>query len=389
MPWRIQHNRSASRSLPGQQARRSTFERLAAVTVRNFYFPGGEVTDAGMHVEPDPFTAEQMQSMGLLLVVEADGFTIASDTRGARYARLRERHAAAESSEYLRFGFAIRFEDSLFVNYSDLPFDLGPRSALYVDTLDRSGDHEVTVTGKDALPVRHNKFRADFIEDAAFLVIYNVLGERVLCYPRSVRPAAARAYSPDQLACKDYDPDGIFRNSVYVDLSGLPDGKYQQVFYDEHWKQVGPRLSWVYLFGTSNPLLFIELIISGFGKGVEPQLDYQIVFDARPVGFVYVVVPPPDDRYSHLRIKSTRPEGLRFDSREIEFQGRPAVEFRASEPLRLQQVPHYEMSLWGHDRRSRSERELVSRLPVPGPAHLTRDPPTRLGEIVSTAYVYI
>jgi hypothetical protein len=175
---------------------------------------------------------------------------------------------------------------------------------------------------------------------------------------------------------------------VYVDLSGLPDGKYQQVFYDKDWKQVGPKLSWVYLFGTSNPLLFVELIISPVAEGVE-QLDYEIVFDARPVGFVYVVVPPPDDRYTDLRIQSTQPEGLRFDSRAIKFQGRSAVEFRASEPLRLQQVPHYEMSLWGHDRRSRSERELVSRLPVPGPAHLTRDPPTRLGEIVSTAYVYI
>lgn len=402
-------------SARGSSARKSAFARLTSVALRNFYFPAGDLTDAGMLIEPEPFTAELMQSLGLLLIVEPDGFAVAYDSTGAGFGRLLKAWARGlYLDDPLRLGFLVRFEDHLFVNYSTVPFELDPtREALYVDNVEqlRPGQtYEIHKSSNDVLDLEPSVFRVDFIPGSEFVVVRNLFGQEVRCYPRSVSNQAARLRDPSDYDCQDYDPDGRTREFVYVSLAALPDGKYEVVFLDGAKQQIG-ALGWrLYLSSPQNTLLFIQLILApddylpegpiltgraGFPTPDQlrldppplPDFDYSVAFGAREVWFQFVVVLPAEDNpYHRLRIRAKQPPGLEFERATGSFQGRPAVLFTATAPLRLQKVPEYELALVGRDeRRGRGQQVLVERLPIPGPAHLTRDD----RRITSKAYVYI
>ncbi len=384
-----------------QPGRRFYYQPLIRARITNEYFPTGDASPAGLQFLPTPTTSDLMQRLGLLLETSGDGLAILYDVkRDAGLGAVLS--GAIAQHEPLRLAFALVVQDPCFVNYSGIPLDTNPTVVNFYLTNYRrpapaEGDWlpltvEDHVSELDEIDCTAVKFRVVLPPGTDALVVYDIFDREVRCYPRKVSPEAAARKDPDDFTCADYDPDGIAREFIYVNLAELPEGKYRLSFQSLDRKVVSPDKWVLYTRSYPTPLCFIDLVLDHHGGpddsagGTKPALyvypNYEARFLRREVRWRYFVVLGADKgQYCDLEIEVEAPSDVWFERLAPErlTNGALALPFLSSRPLPLELRSRCRFSLVGRLGQHGPRRTLVTRLAVPSPALLhaatLRQPP--------------
>lgn len=398
------------------------YAQLARVTVRHTFYnaAGGECRD--FDVRPTGYTAVLLRQLGMLLKIQADGFSVLYDTQNTRRLLSYLRGEVNVYGAWTRLTFLMSLRNPSFVSFTDIPIGTNPSTEnFYLTSAEAHTWNGATlltpgsqVAGTQLVPITGGQL-AQHVDDSVVRVKVRALsGETVMCKPRCVTARAARTRPPDQMTCCDDEAPPRARRAgepedaepcdegpgeqrctdvLYFDLATLPEDWYTVEKVGVNGP-IAPVAHYLYTSLYPMPLCFVDLLFSnpdGRAGGVYPvtlgtgddhagarvtPVDYTLRFTRRSTWWSYYVLPrDPTVELSDLRVEQND-EPARPDAPAVRFLGPCRVilpggmrawRFLSSTRLPLEQRSTVSLRLVGRRSGTRHDETLVSRLPVAGP----------------------
>lgn len=410
------------RSAGAHRPRQARYERLMRVSLMHTYYNRSGLKCPDFEIHPTPTSATLMQSLDLLFKPERAGFSVLYNVAGAEsltsYLR-RQSSLDADSPPqagevWTRLSFVLSLTNPYFVNFTNISIKTDPLAenfyftnqyahraaggAAVINPDVRGGDfalHPVEVSG--------TQVHVTMGEDVKEVHVLDISGEPVICRPRCVPRKLLRDNDPAAITCAEAadctagDPACRCTDSIYLDLSLLPEDKYviQLISYGEDAPHAGSRppaeREILYTVSYPLPLCFIDLLFTrptAAEPGIYPinnlfpkeatsidPVDYEIWFNRRATFWNYYVVPPRRERYEHLFIRSEP---------HVEFagpclvrlpDGATAYRFLSKRPIPLQEESTFDLQLRNRVMPGQDD-VIVKRLPVASSRQVIPESPT-------------
>lgn len=391
---RVQLPQSDERSRRGEP-RSYFYERLARVVVEHGYYATTGGRGPLFTYQPTGYCAHLMRDLNLLFRQEEDGFSVLYETKRERqlfdYLRREARVTPDGRQSWTRLSFRLLPVTPYLVNFTQLPVATNPTQVnVYLDNREAHREDGTVwlqpgerVTAADLMQVVPPQLEVHLGHDFKAVEVRTLSGEVVICMPRCVAPEVARRKRPDQYDCDDPTLDDCDNESVYLDLSRLPQDRYSVVRVPElPWS---PPWNVLYTAESPVPFGFLDLLFAAPGgtgggtpdTGVYPvqdlfdsestsiqEVEYRVAFEARRTVWVYRVQERPGQVLADLEIRGPVP--FLGPVCVVGPEGRYFL-FVALEELSLHQRSDLRFELWGRTGAASHRQPLRSPLPLPSP----------------------
>ncbi len=430
----FEHHVGRSASSGFGETRGDYYELLMQVLLKHNYYNLSQDRCPDFIAVPTTASAILMKSLGLLFKDEGIGFSVLYNVRQKddliRYLKRQTEHfSPPDSGPWTRLSFVLLLQNPYFVNFTNIPITTDPAvESFYFSNQQAHGadpfllNPGTKVRGNELYPTIGTQYSMPVNPQLISVVmVRDISGEVVICQPVHV-PVGI---NPQRTSCADVaqymeehpGSDATFSRSViYLDFTGLPEGKYFIEQYD-----AGSPANLVsedtVLFTVSSgaPLCFVDLLFANpesTGGGIYPvqnlnsapaivSTSYELRFDRRSTVWNYFVVPMPQDKIlENLEIQavgSSTPDAPSFElkGRRQLPNGQWAEEFVSDRSIPLQQQSEYDFQLLGsfESESPPNAVPLVDRLPVASNQQLNLQQPDTSpvdeGVICSPIYVYV
>lgn len=385
------------------------------VSLRHSYYNASGNLCPDFAVTPTQESIDLMASLGLLFQQEGTGFSVLLDRNQGRnvasghsscrvlsYLRAQSRRPSLPEGAWTRLSFTLATKNSMFVNFTSMPIGTSASTGAYYlsnAAVKQSASGEYYLhrgpLKKGTLPLTGPQYPV-ILQDRAIrqVVAKDVSGKVVICQPAywwSTTPAGACASPPFDLpagnghCCPGPTPDEpgvIWRNPIYLDFSGLPEGKYAIDECDdpEDCQPAHSRPEVLYVYSAPSPMFFIDLFFAqppGVSTGVYPidpaagtitPTQYFLDFTHRSTTWNYYIV-STGMPLTDLRIEaaSSAPHSVSFTGPSTVTlpNGQRASHFVSDERIALEEQPACRFQLKGKAGGVKTkDGVLMNRLPV-------------------------
>ncbi len=418
---------SSPDTLGETRGRKFSYERLMQVTIRHSFYNRSNPAEAcpDFTISPTAASAVLMNQLGLLFKDEGTSFSILFDKMREAlvldYLR-RQKDLNDAGQCWTRLSFVLALKNPYFVNFTALPISLNPASQNFYLTNQQArrklnGEVRLAWGGSGSLlPVVPVNFPAPQLggvdwSDVQEVRVHDISDEVVLCKPRCVPKDLLDPNDPSvdskhpstpkglaAITCEDAekcqgpnDPDCTCAETLYLDFSQLPEGKYtidEVTFSGTHsGADAGAVL---YTTSYPTPLYFLDLLFtspSGENADLYPirnlgavegdetiveLISYELKFEARETFWNYYVVPPPGETLQNLEIEG-EPMDFAGPWAVNLPNGTPAYRFVSKKPLPFRQQSPFRFRLQGELKLTSSFGTLIDWLPVPPVGQVLQD----------------
>jgi len=388
------------------------------VFVRHTYYPGPACECPDFEVIPTPDSRDLMNDLGLQLLEEPYGFSILYDSNRKEdllsYLRRQADQGAIpppkEKEVWTRISVALALKNKSFINFTRIPIDTDP--ALENFYFSNQEAHRVgesvmlslgkSVHGNELLKVIPPQYAVPVGPDVACVRVLDVTLHPVICRPRCIPRGLAGKQNPNTVTCQDVQefkeglqsgvpeglPDSVCVNTIFLDFSQLPEGKYSiQKVRSDGTVICHEHEDVLYTVPCAAPLCFIDLFLTDpmpeiSENGIYPvqalfdpdhtkivEVGYELKFLARSTFWNYFIVPQPE---RPLALSITGPGAEFFGPCPVVLSnGARAYRFLSRKPIRLQQYSKASFELWSKDKLL--ETLIEKRLPVASTQVLPRN----------------
>lgn len=406
------------------------FEKLFELYVSHQYYEDGRCYD--FLIIPTCDSLEIMNDLGLHFTQRPGGFILAYD-EGRKNALMN--YIQSEKGHMPRLSFEMVMENSLFINFTDLPTKTNQLyESLYFcnrnahkskkKTLINTGEY---VSGEELFdskyglikvenPDRTKKYQVELIDISGNSVIIEPFCARIPSDVEKDRHISIKGFNTakmrpkliksnkNKVTCKD---DECFeREFIYIDLDSVPCGKYRiQITNMDDKPDLPEGPPFISHLADCTPLGFMDILFTDPDAngnsndfypiqhdGTVTPRSYSICFNMRSTIWKYfVVVPENRVNYHDLKIKGN---GTTFTPLPLEtVNGNKAWPFESTGSVALKEAPPYKFTLKGKKEGANSPVTIINRLPAASADQILPENRGETGKggktVYSDIYVYV
>ncbi|KOH45702.1 hypothetical protein [Sunxiuqinia dokdonensis] len=344
------------------------YQKIVELNVWNDYYQALQSSD--FQFIPEKATQRTLRNMGLKLKELAGGFRLFSavDETGKL-----QRDPVSVPFKLVVF---MRLNNPLFINFSDLPFDLGASKAYYFSN-QANNKREVFGTGSDSLLLNQNEVTtaADQIKTSGKVYSYTHPGDA------GIKTAELVSVDTDEtVASQELAPVDEHYNFQFI-LEGLSAGRYKLMLDGgelDRFYYAG-ELAVASYFGVVELFSHVDVGYKWFtNAGLVSSKTYCLAFKRRETLWRYKVI-------NRNGLEMPNP-GVRETDTPWEFTHSGDHVFVSNIPMPLKEAPITGIALRSNQVDAASV--LINDLPNPGP-ELIKPDPGNPATIYSDIYVYL